>query len=131
MYLARSDPFSFCRFRPLLLLNRYNSKQPISWFTTPCQRSLLEKYLTTSAATGNQTRVSRLHVQRADHYTMAAEWLQIQFRLVRNPQEDRGSNTCLVMIASVKSNCTAESSAFEQHHRDNVCSNDRGVKASV
>ena len=37
----------------------------------------------------------------------------------------------LVMIASVNGNCTAESSAFEQDHRDNVCSNDRGMKASV
>ena len=37
----------------------------------------------------------------------------------------------LVMIASGNGNCTAESSAFEQHHRDNVCSNDRGMKASV
>ena len=32
----------------------------------------------------------------------------------------------LVMIASVNGNCTAKSSAFEQHHRDNVCSNDMG-----
>ena len=37
----------------------------------------------------------------------------------------------LVMIASVNGDFTAESSAFEQHHRDNVYSNDRGMKASV
>ena len=53
-------------------LNR-TFKQPSSWFTAPRQRSLLEKFLATGAATGNRTRVSRLHVQRADHYTMAAE----------------------------------------------------------
>ena len=49
-------------------------KQPSSWFTVPRQGSLLEKFSTTGSATGNRTRVSRLHVKRADHYTMAEEW---------------------------------------------------------
>ena len=45
-------------------------KQLSSWFTDPCHGILIEKFFsTTGAATGNQTRVSRLHVQRADHYT--------------------------------------------------------------
>ena len=35
----------------------------------------------------------------------------------------------IVMIATVYSNSTAISSAFEQHHRDNVYSNDREVEA--
>ena len=117
-----------CKTKPLLLLqiltfpslNKYTSKQPGSWFTVPRQRSLLEKYLTTGAATGDRTRVSRLHVQRADHYTIAAEWLQIQFRLVRNPQEDWGSDTCFGDDSFCKATelLTIE---HEQRPRDNVC----------
>ena len=40
----------------------------------PAIGSCLKSFSTTGAATGNRTRVSRLHVQRADHYTMAEEW---------------------------------------------------------
>ena len=40
----------------------------------PAMRSCLKSYLTTGAATGNRTRVFRLNVQRADHYTMAEKW---------------------------------------------------------
>ena len=52
-------------------------KQTSSWFTASSQENLLEKLITTTgAATGKQTRVSKLAVRRANYYTIAEEWYE-------------------------------------------------------
>ena len=59
---------------PRLFGNKPTFRQQSSWSTDPCHGIILEKFLTTGTAYGNRTRVPRLHVQRADHCTMAEEW---------------------------------------------------------
>ena len=67
----------------------------------PAIGSCLKSFSTTGAATGNRTRVSRLHVQRADHYTMAEEWgLQDTHPLWRfKPSEEYCNSGCNLRIA--------------------------------